>query len=80
MQMSKKLLLIVTILVISGCATQYVSAPLPLPPKPDLPALTDSELACLSNAVYHRVAKRDLAHKHYQQRLEAVIRSTWKGN
>ncbi|NOR71618.1 MAG: hypothetical protein GQ532_18345 [Methylomarinum sp.] len=73
-----KLILVLGItLVTSACSPRYISIPLPLPPKPEMPALSDSDLTPLSDAVYQKVAKRDLAYKHYQQRLEAVIKSTW---
>jgi len=64
----------------SACNPAYISVPLPLPQKPDMPSYTDTDLACLPDAVYYRVAWRDLAHKHYEKRLEAVIKSTWDSN
>jgi len=76
----KTALLSVIISVISACSTHPVSVALPLPPKPDMPSITDAELACLSNAVYRRLARRDLALVQYQQRLEAIIQSTGKQN
>ncbi|MDF1583878.1 MAG: hypothetical protein P1P78_11270 [Methyloprofundus sp.] len=78
MRISNNALLLVTILVASACAPVYVTAPLPLPPKPDMPVYSDSDLSCLSDDQYRWVAMRDLAQRNYQQRLEAVIRSTWE--
>jgi len=77
MKSSKIALLSVIILVTSGCQLGYLSAPLPLPPKPDMPVYTDKDLSCLPDYAYRWVAERDLAQRYYQQRLEAVIRSTW---
>ncbi len=78
MQRLKKALLTVIILVISGCGSvRYVTAPLPIPQKPDMPYFIDKDLECLPESVYYRVAGRDLAHKNYEERLESVIKSTW---
>jgi len=75
---SKKLLLIVITLMISACRTDYITAPLPLPSMLSSPTVTDAELRCLSDSVYRRLAMRDLACRNYNQRLEAVIQSTWE--
>jgi len=70
-----KILPLVLILV-SSCTTEYILVPLPLPPKPSIPLVTDKELSCLIDDVYKRVAHRDLLCKQYSERLEAIIRTT----
>lgn len=62
----------------TGCATrtEYQLAPLPMPPRPDLPRLDAADLECLSDDAYDRLVRRDLARRHYSDELEAVIRST----
>ena len=72
-----KLSLIAITLVISACAANAVTAPLPMPSRPDMPTVTDADLQCVSDAVYRRLAKKDLAYKYYTERLQAVIKSTW---
>ena len=74
----KIILLIAITLVTSACDPVYIHAPLPMPQKVDLPGITNDELQCVSSDTYRRLAKRDLAHKQYEARLEAVIRSTWR--
>ncbi len=76
----KHRLMLVIILAASGCSTQYITAPLPMPTKPDMPVYTDADLSCLPDYVYRWVAERDLAHRRYEQRLEAVIKSTWSAH
>jgi len=63
--------------VTSACTPVYVSAPLPMPQKVDMPGITNADIECVTNNVYRRLAERDYAHKKYEARLEAVIKSTW---
>lgn len=66
-------------LILAGCASPppaYVTAPLPLPPKPELPVVHGAELQCLSADAYTRLANRDRILRHYVEQLRAVIRST----
>ncbi len=70
-------LFVIAVIFLSGCA-RYVQVPLPLPEKPDFPSYTNNEVRCLSDDVYYRVARRDLAYRFYVERLESVIRETWK--
>lgn len=63
----------------SGCAftgARYIQEPLPLPPRPVLPALTAEDLACLPAEVYERLVRRDLLRRQYAEELEAIIRAT----
>jgi len=75
--MTRILFLIAIILVTNACTPNIVNTPLPLPPKPYIARITDADLMCLADPVYQRLAQRDLALRHYQKRLEAVIKSTW---
>ena len=68
--------------LLAGCAAgppQYVTAPLPLPPKPALPAVHGAELQCLTAGAYSRLAHRDRIERNYIEQLRAVIRSTHRG-
>ncbi len=53
-----------------------ITAALPLPVRPALPAINADELRCLSDAVYERVAERNRMLRHYAERLEVIIKST----
>lgn len=71
----------ILITTFSGCETvRYQSTPLPLPPRPILPAIKAAELQCLSNQTYSDIAQRDLLRRQYEQQLELVIKSTHKEN
>lgn len=66
-------------LALGGCSTpqvRYVTAPLPLPPRPELPTLTGNQLQCLSDEAYKAIVRRDRLRREYAEQLEAVIRST----
>jgi hypothetical protein len=41
-------------------------------------AFTDAELECLPDDVYRRIAGRDMEKEFYIERLELIIKSTWK--
>lgn len=69
------------LLLLAGCASappqvRYLSTPLPLPPRPVLPALPGAELQCLSDATYRDLVRRDRLRRDYAEQLEAIIRST----
>ena len=51
-----------------------------MPMKPDMPQVTNKDLECVTNNAYARIAGRDYAHERYENRLEAVIKSTWGAN
>ncbi len=65
-------------LFVSGCGKEMVYKPvaLPLPPKPELPAIHSDEINCLSDDTYRKFVDRDLIRKHYEERLELIIKST----
>lgn len=65
--------------VLAGCATprvEYVTAPLPMPPRPELPAIPGEALQCLAEEDYRAVVQRDRLRREYAEQLEAVIEST----
>lgn len=85
--MIKRVLMLTTALILiaagSGCtpaqpvpAVEYYQVPLPLPPRPSLPALSAAELACLSAAAYAKLVRRDRERRHYAEELELIITST----
>lgn len=74
-----KALAIALMLSLAGCASQpveYVTAPLPKPPRPELPTLSGEELECLSDEAYRKVVTRGQLRRDYAEQLEAVILST----
>ena len=72
-----KYILLTVLILASGCSSHAISVRLPLPPKPLVPKIINSDLICISDDAYEILVKRDIAHKHYEQRLESVIKSTW---
>lgn len=70
--------IILITLTSTGCATrtEYQLAPLPMPPRPELPRLDEADMECLSEQTYYRLIRRDRARRNYADELEAVIRST----
>lgn len=77
----RKTILAATIWTIlgSGCAAteiRYVAAPLPLPPRPVLPAVSAQDLAPLPDNVYRRIGERDRLRRQYAEELEAIICAT----
>lgn len=79
----KKLSLTVAAIILittgSGCATtqvEYYQRPLPLPPRPVLPALTAQDLSCISDADYKKLVTRNRLRKQYTEELELIIKST----
>jgi hypothetical protein len=63
---------------LSGCAApvRQVSQPLPLPERPLLPRVYESELACLSDESYRRIVERERLRREYAETLETIIRAT----
>ena len=63
--------------LLAGCTTHsYLYRPVPaalIPPKPDLPAVQSSELQCLADDVYARLATRDRANRQYAAELRALL-------
>lgn len=70
------------VLLLTGCATEvirYSSVPLPLSSRPELPVVSRSELQCLPDDVYSRLAYRELLLKRHIEVTEGVIKSTHGG-
>lgn len=72
-------------LLLTGCATKqteqrvvYVSTPLSLPDKPELPRMSSDSLSCVSDDVKWALLKRDVIIKNYISELETIIKSTQK--
>lgn len=66
-------------LILSGCGTapvEYVTTPLPLPPRPELPAIGGEQLQCLSDETYSAIVTRDRGRREYAETLESIIQST----
>ena len=76
----KKLAAAITLLAVTstGCATrtEYQLAPLPLPPRPELPNIPADDLACLSDRTYDALAQRDKARRQYADELEVIIKTS----
>lgn len=70
-------LLLALALLLAGCGqTVYVTRPLPLPERPVLPQVYETELMCLSDDAYRNLVERYRLLRNYAERLEAIIRST----
>lgn len=83
--MIKRLLLIAAITLTAlgntGCTTtevRYVPVqqPLPLPPRPILPAVTAQEMECINKDAIARLIERQRLRRQYAEELELIIRST----
>lgn len=58
----------------------YVSVPLSLPAKPELPRVRSDSLTCVDDETKWALLKRDVAIKNYISELETIIESTNKRN
>ena len=73
------MLVIVTSLIITACSAdrvRYVTAPLTLPVKPVLPAVSADEIACLSDEAVWKLVERQRLRREYVEELEVIILST----
>lgn len=63
--------------LLAGCSTHsYLYRPIPakmIPPVPKLPTIKSSELSCLSDDAYLRLAERDRLRKLYADELRALL-------
>ncbi len=63
--------------LLAGCTTHsYLYQPVPaylIPGKPDFPKIKSSELACLSDDAYERLANRDRIRQQYEDELRALL-------
>lgn len=74
------LLALVVAMLLGGCVTRvephYLTTPLPLPPRPTLPAIPAQAMECLSDEAYRAIVERDQQRRDYAEQLEAVIKTT----
>ena len=57
-----------------------MSEPLPIPDRPTLPTIDESQLQCLNQEPYEDLAVRDQLLQEHIKRLEAILRTTHKTN
>jgi hypothetical protein len=72
------MLKILTVLIFSsliGCST-FISVPLPIPSRPELPKITGIEIQCLTNEVYEKFRRRDILQDGHIDKLEGILRAT----
>lgn len=69
----RKLTLLAATIFLSSCS---FAVKLPLPPQPDYPTVTASELQCLSDTAYESLVRRDKLKSAHIERLENIIKST----
>lgn len=74
---------LILFLLLTGCAnkppverTVYITTPLELPVKPELPKMNSDSLACVSDDTKWTLLKRDVLLKNYISELENIIKST----
>ena len=72
----KRLTLISAIILASGCATNFVTNPLPLPEPLVLPKVEGSELQCLTDEAYESMVKRDKLQGARIETLRRIIEGT----
>jgi len=62
----------------SGCATriEYQTLPLPIVPRPVLPAIAPAELECLSDDTYKTLVTRQRLLRQWGEELELIIMNT----
>ena len=80
--MKKYLIEIILVISLTACCGQPIVTscpPLPLPVKTDIPKITDSELSCLSDDIYKKIAISIEALKQDREILRAEILSTHNG-
>lgn len=74
--MKKTALTLITIgSLAAGCVTHTVHKPveLPVPDRPNLPAISGDNLQCLASETYIALANRQALLTHYAEQLEAVL-------
>jgi hypothetical protein len=72
----KKLFALVAIsILISACQprTVVVTPEYQTPLRPDLPKIRDSELSCINDDTYERLAKRDQSWRFHVEKLEKLL-------
>lgn len=63
-------------ITLAGCSVQvrHAPVPLPLPARPVLTPVSRSELQCLADSTYLKLAGRERGYKNWGLELEAIIR------
>jgi len=73
----KTLILASAIFFLSSCATtKYVSIPIPLPEQPSYVKVSATELSCLTDATYVRLALSITQRNEHITTLENIIKGT----
>jgi len=69
-----KLLILLTVLILSSCATTIpVVVKLPLPPQLALPKIDGEALKCISDQAYSDLVKRDMLQTERRMTLRSII-------
>lgn len=74
--MKKILLILAATLTLTNCspAIKQEASLVYVPPAPYLPSVSDTELQCLADQTYERLAKRDLTQRLYTEQLKALLK------
>ncbi len=76
--MTGKALLFLAVLLSAGCRTitetRLVCPDIPDTSRPSLPALSASDLACMSDDAYERLLERDRKRRNYSEDQDAILR------
>ena len=71
-----RVLILLAAIISSSCATTATVAVLPIPERPVLPSIPESELTCISDDAYRALVLRDKLWSGHVETLENIIRST----
>ena len=71
-----KILTLLLAITLASCATTATVAVLPIPERPVLPSIPESELTCISDDAYRALVLRDKLWSGHVDTLENIIRST----
>lgn len=84
----KRIAILFLTTIIAGCSliskqddkvrAVYITTPLYLPDRPELPTWSGEDMECLSEEMKDKIRERDLSRKHYAEQLETIIKSTQK--
>jgi hypothetical protein len=76
-------LFVILLFILNACAMQepkekivYITTPLTLPEKPELPKMSADALECISDESKWTLLKRDVLLKNYISDLETIIKAT----
>ena len=74
----KSMILFLAVIFLISCTTVYKPIPIPIPQRPVYQKIKEQDLICLSNKQHSIVARHVFGLQMYVERLEAVIKSTWR--